>query len=135
MDTQRNGLRRFGVFEADLQAGELRKSGRKIRLQDQPFRVLAYLLQPPGQVASREDLRQHLWGDEVIADFDHSLNMAVKKIREVLGDSAETPRFVETLPKRGYRFIAAVEGLDTDNPQQTPHGSSQALLVTLSASS
>ena len=91
---------RFGVFEADLQAGELRKKGRKIRLQDQPFRVLAFLLQRPRQVVTREELRQHLWGDEVFVDFDHSLNMAVKKIREVLGDSATNSRFVETLPAK-----------------------------------
>lgn len=104
----RSGTIRFGVFEADLQSGELHKNGRKIRLQDQPFRVLALLLQRPGEVVTREEIRKQLWGDDTFVDFDHSLNMAVKKIREALGDSASTPRFVETVPRRGYRFIPAV---------------------------
>jgi DNA-binding winged helix-turn-helix (wHTH) protein len=103
------GLFRFGVFEADLSAGELRKNGSRIRLQDQPFQVLAALLLHAGQVVNREDLRAALWTVDTFVDFDHSLNTSVNKIREALGDSASSPRFVETLARRGYRFIAPVE--------------------------
>ena len=99
---------RFGVFEADLQARELRKSGRRLRLQDQPFFVLAALLERPGTVVTREELRQRLWPADTFVDFDHSLNTAVNKLREVLGDSAASPRFIETLARRGYRFVAEV---------------------------
>jgi len=101
---------RFGVFEVDLAAGELRKNGSRIRLQEQPFQVLATLLQNPGQVVTRDDLRQRIWPADTFVDFDHSLNTAVNKIREALGDSASSPRFVETLARRGYRFIAPVDG-------------------------
>jgi DNA-binding winged helix-turn-helix (wHTH) protein len=100
---------RFGVFEADLQARELRKSGRRLRLQDQPFFVLAALLERPGTVVTREELRQRLWPADTFVDFDHSLNTAVNKLREVLGDSAASPRFIETLARRGYRFVAEVQ--------------------------
>ena len=101
-----NGRRvRFGAFEADLQAGELRKSGIRVRLQDQPFRVLALLLERSGEVVSREKLRTEIWPDDTFVDFDHSLNTAINKIREALGDSASHPRFVETIPRRGYRFV------------------------------
>jgi DNA-binding winged helix-turn-helix (wHTH) protein len=100
---------RFGVFEADLAAGELRKSGARIRLQEQPFQVLAFLLERPGQVVTREELCQKLWPADIFVDFDPSLNTAVNKLREALGDSASTPRYVETLARRGYRFLAPVE--------------------------
>ena len=100
---------RFGVFEADLSAAELRKSGVRIRLQEQPFQVLAYLLEHPGEVVSREDLRQRLWPSDTFVDFDHSLNTAVNKLREALGDSASSPRYVETLARKGYRFVAPVQ--------------------------
>ncbi len=100
---------RFGVFEADLRSGELRKSGVRIRLREQAFQVLAALLENPGEVVTREELRDRLWPDGTFVDFDHSLNAAVNSIREVLGDSAASPRFVETLPRRGYRFITPVE--------------------------
>src|ERR1700743_1991101 len=103
---------RFGVFEVDLAAAELRKSGTRIRLQEQPFQVLTVLLERPGEVVSREDLRQKLWPADTFVDFDHSLNTAVNKLREALGDSASSPRFVETLARRGYRFIAPVNGVD-----------------------
>jgi cholera toxin transcriptional activator len=106
----RGKLLRFGVFEADLAAGELRKSGRRIRLQEQPFQVLVTLLENAGRVVTRDDLRQKIWPADTFVDFDHSLNTAVNKIRESLGDSARSPRFVETLARRGYRFIAAVDG-------------------------
>ncbi len=99
----------FGVFEADLKSGELRKSGIRIKLQSQPFRVLTALLEKPGEVVTREELQQRLWGIETTVDFDHSLGTAVNKIREALGDSADNPRFIETLAKRGYRFIAPVQ--------------------------
>ena len=102
---------RFGVFEADLRSGELRKSGVRIRLREQAFQVLTELLERPGEVVTREELRDRLWPDGTIVDFDHSLNAAVNSIREVLGDSAASPRFVETLPRRGYRFIAPVQKL------------------------
>ncbi len=104
-------LVRFGVFEVDLAAGELRKNGARIRLQEQPFQVLSALLQNAGQVVTREDLREKIWPADTFVDFDHSLNTAVNKIREALGDSASSPRFVETLARRGYRFIAPVDGV------------------------
>jgi len=99
---------RFGTFEVDLQAGELRKNNRKLKLSGQPFQVLAILLERPGGVVTREELQKRLWPDTFV-DVDHNLNTAINKIREVLGDSAETLRFVETLPRRGYRFIATGE--------------------------
>ncbi len=102
-------LVRFGVFEADFRTGELRKSGRKINLQEQPFQVLATLLERPGEMVSRDELQKRVWPAETFVDFDTGLNKAIMKIREALDDSADTPRFVETLPRRGYRFIAPVE--------------------------
>jgi len=95
----------FGAFELDLRAGELRKQGAKIRLQEQPFQILAMLLERPGQVVTREELRNKLWPTDTFVDFDHGLNKAINKLREALGDSAESPRFIETLAKRGYRFL------------------------------
>jgi Tol biopolymer transport system component/DNA-binding winged helix-turn-helix (wHTH) protein len=108
-------LVRFGVFEADLQAGELRKAGAKLKLSGQPFQVLTILLEHPGEVVTREELQKRLWPDTFV-DVDHNLNTAINKIREVLADSAESPRYVETLPRRGYRFIAPVE---SDRPDAT----------------
>jgi len=104
----RTRVTRFGVFELDLSAGELRKSGVKLRLQGQPFQVLALLLERAGDVVTREELQQKLWPSDTFVDFDHSLNTAVNKVREALGDSASSPRYVETLARRGYRFIAEV---------------------------
>jgi cholera toxin transcriptional activator len=104
---------RFGVFEIDLSAGELRKNGVKQRLQGQPFQVLTVLLERAGEVVTREELQQKLWPSDTFVDFDHSLNTAINKVREALGDSACSPRFVETLARRGYRFIAPVQ---TDAP-------------------
>lgn len=111
---QNGGARRvqFGVFEVDRSTGELRRSGVKVRLQGQPFKLLAALLDQPGEVVSREELQQQLWGGATTVDFDHSLGIAVNKLREALGDSAENPRFVETLARRGYRFIAPVKTPD-----------------------
>lgn len=100
---------RFDVFELDTRAGELRKRGVKLRLQGQPLRVLAILLQRAGQLVTREELRTQLWPADTFVDFDHSLHNAIARLREVLGDSAETPRYIETLPRRGYRFVAPVQ--------------------------
>ena len=105
-------LVRFGLFELDLRTGELRKRGVRIALQDQPFQVLAMLVARPGDLVPREALRAALWPDAVFVDFDHGLNKAVGKIRRALGDLADSPRFVETLERRGYRFMAPVERLE-----------------------
>jgi cholera toxin transcriptional activator len=110
---------RFGAFEADLTAGELRKNGARIRLQEQPFQVLAFMLERPGDVLTREEIRQKLWPADTFVDFDHSLNTAVNKLREALGDSASSPRYVETLARRGYRFLAPVERLDSGRGRTT----------------
>jgi DNA-binding winged helix-turn-helix (wHTH) protein len=101
-------LLRFADFEVDLRTGELRKAGVKLKFSGQPFQVLAILLERPGGVVTREELQKRLWPDTFV-DVERNLNTAVNKIREVLGDSADTPRFVETLPRRGYRFVAPVE--------------------------
>lgn len=100
---------RFATFEVDLQTGELRKAGQKMKFSGQPFQVLAILLERPGELVTREELQKRLWPDTFV-DVDHNLNTAINKIREVLGDSAENSRFVETLSRRGYRFIASVDG-------------------------
>ena len=101
---------RFHAYEVHLRAGELYKAGRKIKLQAQPFQVLAMLLECPGEVVTREDLQKRLWPADTIVDLDHSLNTAIKKLRQALSDNKKNPRFIETLPKRGYRFIGKVEG-------------------------
>jgi Tol biopolymer transport system component/DNA-binding winged helix-turn-helix (wHTH) protein len=112
----------FGLYEIDVQTGELWKAGFRIKLQGQPFKVLATLLEKPGQVVTREELQARLWGKDTVVDFDHSLGTAINKIREALGDSAENPRFIETLARRGYRFIAPVGVIETppDTPAQPP---------------
>jgi TolB-like protein/DNA-binding winged helix-turn-helix (wHTH) protein/Tfp pilus assembly protein PilF len=107
---------RFGVFEVDLRAGELRKNGLKVRLQERPLQILAVLLERPGEMVTRQDLQRRLWPAHTFVDFDHSLGTAVGRLRQALGDSAQNPRFVETLGNRGYRFIASVSSLsDTSN--------------------
>ena len=121
----------FGVFEVDLRAGELRKRGLRVRLQEQPFQVLAMLLEHAGQVVSREELQKKLWPAETFVDFDHGLNKAINKIREALGDSAESPRFVETVARRGYRFLADVRAADAVpvrslEPAPQPHPAADA---------
>jgi len=108
---------RFGVFEADASSGELRKAGTRLRLQGQPFQVLLLLLERPGVVISREEIREKLWPSDTFVDFDHSLNTIINKIREALNDSAANPRFVETLAKRGYRFLPPVA-----SSQELPSG-------------
>src|SRR5262245_36653986 len=99
---------RFGIFQLDLKARELHKAGVKVKLQDQPFRVLALLVERAGQVVTREELQQRIWPTDVYVTFDQGLNNAIKKVRDALGDSADNPRFVATVAKRGYRFIAPV---------------------------
>src|SRR5919108_5566986 len=95
---------RFGPFELDRASGELRKNGARIRLQDQPLQVLQILLEEPGRVLTREELQRRIWPSDTFVDFDHGINNAIKRLREALGDTAETPRYVETLPRRGYRL-------------------------------
>jgi uncharacterized protein (TIGR02996 family) len=109
---QNSRVLRFGVFEVDLQAGQLHKAGLRIKLQEQPFQVLAMLLEHRGEAVTREDLQRRLWPSDTFVDFDHSLNTAVKKLRQALGDESDNPRFIETLPRRGYRFIAAIAPVD-----------------------
>jgi cholera toxin transcriptional activator len=109
MSSPESRVFRFGAFEADPSSGELRKSGVRVRLQGQPFQVLMLLLERPGELVSRDDIRRKLWPADTFVDFDHSLNTTINKIREALNDSAASPRFVETLAKRGYRFLAHVD--------------------------
>src|SRR5215469_16937707 len=103
---------RFGTYEVSFQSGEVRKSGVKIRVQQQPMKLLEILLERPGEPVTREELRARVWPDESFGDFDQAVNIAIAKLRSALGDSAENPRFIETLPKRGYRFIADVSVVD-----------------------
>ena len=121
MQVAEGGLRTkgFGVFELDLKSAELRKHGIRIKLQEQPFQILAYLLEHPGDVVTREELREKLWSAHTYVDFDRSLNKAMTKLRSALGDSAESPRYIETVPRHGYRFLAEV---------RIPHG---AVVTTL----
>ena len=116
---------RFGDFEVDAATGLLRRRGVRVKLQDQPLQILLMLLLRPGQAVTREELRKTLWPSDTFVDFDHSLNSAVMRLREALGDSAERPRFVETLPKRGYRFLAPVTPVSTDtqSPTENPRSS------------
>ena len=109
-----NSVLRFGTYEVSFQSGEVRKAGLRIRVQQQPLKLLEILLEHPGQVITREELRSRVWPDESFGDFDQALNIAIGKVRSALGDSAENPRFIETLPKRGYRFIADVTIVDAD---------------------
>jgi Tol biopolymer transport system component/DNA-binding winged helix-turn-helix (wHTH) protein len=117
-----NGSRmiRFGVFEVDQHAGELRRNGARVKLQEQPFQILALLLERPGEVVTREELQGRLWPADTFVDFDHSLNAAVRRLRDALGDSAENPRFVETVARRGYRFLAPVRGSETAVDAEPP---------------
>jgi DNA-binding winged helix-turn-helix (wHTH) protein len=111
---------RFGIFEADPRTGELTKSGKRVRLQEQPFQLLTMLLEKPGELVVREELRARLW-PKTIVDFDHGLNKAISKVRDALGDSADNPRFIETVASRGYRFLADV-AVVLDGQQDTAAG-------------
>jgi DNA-binding winged helix-turn-helix (wHTH) protein len=130
---------RFGLFEADVESGELRKNGQKLRLQEQPFQILVLLLERAGEVVTREHVQRRLWPADTFVDFEHGVNTAVNKLRDALGDSAANPRFIETLAKRGYRFIAPVDTgaaepqlVPAPNPQAKPAaGNSWALPSTL----
>jgi TolB-like protein/DNA-binding winged helix-turn-helix (wHTH) protein/Tfp pilus assembly protein PilF len=113
---------RFGIYEVELRTSELRKQGRKIKLQEQPCRILAILLEQRGEVVTREELRKRLWSDDTFVDFDHSLNTAIMRLREALSDSSDNPRFIETLPRHGYRFIAPVE--EVAAPEHEKHDES-----------
>src|SRR5271170_5152674 len=115
-------LLRFENFEVDLRSGELRKAGLKLKFGGQPFQVLSILLEQPGDVVTREELQRRLWPDTFV-DVDHNLNTAINKIRETLADSAERPRFVETLSRRGYRFIAAIGSADLETKTQSADAS------------
>ena len=141
------GIVRFGVFELDFRASELRKQGTKVKLQEQPFQILQVLLQRPGEIDTREELQQKIWPSDTFVDFDHGLYNAIKRLREALEDSAETPRFVETLSRRGYRFVGRIECdaprvrslavLPLENLSHDPHqeyfaeGLTEALITTL----
>src|SRR5215469_1316383 len=105
---------RVGEFEVDLRCGEVRLNGDKVRLQQRPFQILAALLQRPGEVVTRDEIRQNLWPTDTFVDFEHSINTAVNKLREALGDDVENPRFIETLPRYGYRLISPVEIVETN---------------------
>ena len=111
---------RFGTYEVSLQSGELRKAGVRIRVQQQPMKLLEILLERPGEVVTREELRGRVGADESFGDFDQAVNIAIAKLRSALGDSAENPRYIETLPKRGYRFIAEVSVVAADDRTKRP---------------
>src|SRR5580692_454782 len=113
----------FGTYEVSLQSGEVRKAGLRIRVQQQPMKLLEILLEHPGEVVTREELRSRVWPNESFGDFDQALNIAIGKLRSALEDSAENPRFIETLPKRGYRFIADVAVLDAGARPKRPEPS------------
>ncbi|HVN77651.1 MAG TPA: winged helix-turn-helix domain-containing protein, partial [Terriglobia bacterium] len=110
----------FGRFELNPESGELQKNGRRIRLQEQPFQVLLMLLKKPGRVVTREELQQQLWPKDTFVDFEHGLNAAINRLRQVLDDSADEPLYIETLPRRGYRFIYPVGRMPLETPRQGP---------------
>src|SRR5882724_626104 len=111
---------RFGLYEVDYASQELRKAGIKIKIQDQPFQILALLLERPGQIVTREEIQKRLWTGDTFVDFDLGLNSAVKKLRQALGDESDNPRFIETLYRRGYRFLAPVQDESETSPAILP---------------
>jgi DNA-binding winged helix-turn-helix (wHTH) protein len=113
---------RIGPFEVNFQLGELRKNGVRLKIHDQPLEILAMLLSRPGELVTREEIRQRLWPSGTFVDFDNGLNSAINRLRGVLGDSAESPKFIETIPRRGYRFIAEVSSNEHSAPAQTDTG-------------
>ncbi len=131
MESPPNGRERlrFGLFEADLASGELYKHGRLIHVQEQPFRILAMLLERPGEVVSREEVQKKLWPEGTFVDFDEGLDTALKKLRQALGDSPQNPIFVETIPRRGYRFIAPVNGVKRVSASKQPATGKMMLAV------
>jgi len=124
----------FGPFEADVPAGELRRNGVRVRLSGQPLQILLILLAHPGEVVTREQLREEIWAETTFVDFEHGLNAAVNKLRRALGDAAEKPHYIETLPRKGYRFIAPIAGLaaivpSVDSPQISPARRQRSLWI------
>jgi DNA-binding winged helix-turn-helix (wHTH) protein len=120
---------RFGSFEVNLRSGELRKDGLRIRLPGQPFKILAILLEQAGEAVSRDQIKKELWPDDTFVDFEHSLNSAVKKLREALSDSADHPRYIETVPRLGYRFIAPIKRVESAPVADTPPSLSASAAV------
>src|SRR5437667_11130146 len=118
---------RFGAYEVSLQSGEVRKAGLRIRVQQQPMKLLEILLERPGEVVTREELRSRVWADESFGDFDQAVNIAIAKLRSALGDSADNPRYIETLPKRGYRFIADVSVVGAEARTKGPESAAPDL--------
>ena len=116
MTSKESNRARFGPFEVDLHTHELWKHGTRLKLVGQPFEILAVLLSRPGELVTRDEMRDRLWPSDTFVDFNHGLNAAVNKLREALSDSAENPRYIETLPRRGYRFMAAIEWITTKSP-------------------
>src|SRR5271163_2602683 len=116
---------KFGPYIVDLTAGEIRKNGSRIRLQEKPLRVLGLLAERQGQLVTREELKKHLWPEDTFVDFETGLNTAVSKLRDALSDSAEKPRYIETIPRRGYRFISPVEFVNGHNPATAGSGNGQ----------
>ena len=110
---------RFGPFQLDTQCGQLRKDGTGLKLQGQPVQILEILLERPGELVTREELRQRLWSTDTFVDFDHSLNTVIKRLRQALGDDADTPKYIETIPKRGYRFVGEIVH-DSPKEQRAP---------------
>jgi DNA-binding winged helix-turn-helix (wHTH) protein len=123
-------LVRFGTYEVSFQSGEVRKAGVRIRVQQQPLKLLEVLLERPGEVITREELRSRVWPNESFGDFDQAVNIAIAKLRSALGDAAENPRYIETLPKRGYRFIADVSFVDADGRNRRAESASADAPVT-----
>jgi cholera toxin transcriptional activator len=120
-DQQQERRYRFGIFEADAATGELRRQGVRVRLAAQPFQVLLMLLERPGELLTREDISRNLWPEGTFVDYEHGVNSAVNRIREAIGDTASNPRFIETLARRGYRFVAPVEQILPGKTQADPH--------------
>src|ERR1700755_1813098 len=123
-------LVRFGTYEVSFQSGEVRKAGVRVRVQQQPLKLLEVLLERPGEVVTRDELRSRVWPNESFGDFDQAVNIAIAKLRSALGDSADNPRYIETLPKRGYRFIADVSFVDPEGHTQKPESVSADSPVT-----
>ena len=129
MDPHTPRMHRFGEFELDVDAGECRRNGRRVKLQPQPFKLLVLLARRAGGLVSREEIRRELWPDGTFVDFDQAVNFAIRQIRDALGDAADQPLYIETVPRRGYRFIAPVDsGTDSKNPPVRPQGTTTVRL-------
>ena len=126
-----NRKSRFGPFEVDPEAGELRKHGLRIRLQKQPFEILNALLNRPNEVVTREELRQRIWGSDTVVDFEHGLNAAMNKLRQALADSPDNPRYIETVAGVGYRLLVSVESISQPGLQETPASTGRPACLTL----